>query len=204
MSPSTLHPTVGVLALQGDFSKHIEMLKSLNVNAIEVRKPSDLALCNGLIIPGGESTTMLRHLNQNDFFEKLKDFSKEHPLFGTCAGLILMSEKVIGHQMDTLGLLEIQVERNAFGRQAESFQVTLELHLEKGKSKPIEAIFIRAPRIKNISSNVKILANYNEEPVLVKQGIHLGAAFHPELTTGTFVHQYFIEMIQKNIKIHGN
>lgn len=200
---SSFHPTVGVLALQGDFSKHIAMLKSLKAKTIEVRKPSDLAECEGLILPGGESTTMLRHLQQRDFHEKLLQFAQNHPLFGTCAGLILMSDTVLGYSMETFHLLDIQVERNAFGSQAESFRTPLEIHLEKTKSPPIEAIFIRAPKIKSVSKQVKVLGYYKGEPVLIRQGHHLGATFHPELTQDPAIHRYFIEIIQKNLKDHG-
>ena len=195
---------VGVLALQGDFSKHVEMLKTLNVIPVEVRTTQDLQQCEGLIIPGGESTVISRQLDFVNLRDPLLTFARQKPLFGTCAGLILMSKKVIGQPFKSLELLDITVERNAFGRQIESFQTTLALNLEEDKTENT-AFFIRAPRIKEWGKEVRVLGEWQEEPVLVQQGYHLGATFHPELTHDAHVHRYFIRILEQRAKaLNGN
>lgn len=187
---------VGVLALQGDFSKHIEILTSLGVETQEVRKSQDLENCDGLIIPGGESTVMLRQLDFIQMREALLAFAEKKPLFGTCAGLIIMSQQVQSSSLQPLKLLEVEVERNAFGRQIESFQAFISLEFTPGHTKLFPAFFIRAPRIRSCGKDVQILAKLEGEPILVRQGHHLGASFHPELTADPQVHEYFIEMIR--------
>jgi 5'-phosphate synthase pdxT subunit len=184
---------VGVLALQGAFAKHIEMLHKLGVETVEVRKPADLDACSGLIIPGGESTTILKHVQFIQFGEPLRLFAKERPIFGTCAGLILMSKEVLGDSMTPFHLLDIKVERNAFGRQAESFQTAIPLMLEQTKESSFPAIFIRAPRIREVGKEVAVLGKLEGEPVLVRQGLHMGCTFHPELSGDIAVHAYFLE-----------
>ena len=191
---------IGVLALQGDFAKHVEVLLSLGIQVQEVRKPQDLENCQGLIIPGGESTVMLRQLDFINMRKKLLTFARQKPLFGTCAGLILMSQEVESFPLTPLQLLDITVERNAFGRQIESFQAFISLELTSGHSKVFSAFFIRAPRIRRWGKDVKILALLEGEPILVQQGLHLGASFHPELTGDPHIHQYFIEMIRQKEK----
>ncbi len=186
---------IGVLALQGDFAKHSEVLRSLGVNVKEVRKPEDLEGCDGLIIPGGESTVMMRRMNFIGMREKLCDFSQQKPVFGTCAGLILMSKEVQGSSIEPLGLLDVTIERNAFGRQVESFQASVELHLIPQHTQSFRAYFIRAPRIRAYDSNVEVLATYEGEPIFVQQGRHLGVTFHPELTSNPVIHQYFLKMV---------
>lgn len=188
---------IGVLALQGAFSKHIEMLISLNVKAIEVRTPEDLEKCDGLIIPGGESTTILRQLNFIKLAEKLKQFAAEKPVFGTCAGLILMSREILSSDMQPFGLIDMKVERNAFGRQADSFITDIDLQLNP-KKQPVTfpALFIRAPRIKEYGENVEVLAKFEDEAILVREGRHLAATFHPELTKDTSIHRYFLSLIK--------
>ncbi len=188
---------VGVLALQGDFAKHEDMLRSLGVQVCQVRTPQELEGCDALIIPGGESTVMLRQLDFIKMKEALQDFAQERPLFGTCAGLILMSSSVQLSTMKPLGLLDITVERNAFGRQVESFQASVGLHLTSGHEKIFHAFFIRAPRIRANGEEVKVLASYQGEPILVRQGHLLGASFHPELTGDPTIHQYFLEMVRE-------
>jgi 5'-phosphate synthase pdxT subunit len=190
--------TIGVLALQGDFAKHVEVLKSLGIQVKEVRKPEDLEECNGLIIPGGESTVMLRQLNFIKMKKTLCEFAKQKPVFGTCAGLIVMSKTVQSYPMETLGLLDLTVERNAFGRQIESFQAPIELYLSPNHPNFFRAFFIRAPRIRNYGSQINILASYQNEPVLIRQGHHLGASFHPELTSDPIIHEYFLNLVHKN------
>lgn len=187
---------IGVLALQGDFSKHAEVLRSLGVEVQEVRKPQDLDHCQGLIIPGGESTVMLRQIEFIQMRQPLLDFAQEKPLFGTCAGLILMSQHIQSSPFSPLKLLDVEVERNAFGRQVDSFQSFISLELKPDHSKIFSAFFIRAPRIKKWGNEVKVLAKLRNEPILVQQGHHLGASFHPELTADPQVHRYFIEMVR--------
>lgn len=185
---------IGVLALQGNFAKHEEMLTSMGVAVRQVRRPEDLKGCDGLIIPGGESTVMLRQMDFIKLKAPLLEFAKRKPLFGTCAGLILMSKNIESSEMKPLGLLDITVERNAYGRQIESFESSILVHLEKGHEKVIPAFFIRAPRIRSNGEDVVVLGSLEEEPVLVQQGFHLGATFHPELTGNCTIHQYFIQL----------
>lgn len=194
---------IGVLALQGDFAKHAEVLRSLGVEVQEVRKAQDLENCQGLIIPGGESTVMLRQLDFIKMRETLLAFARQKSLFGTCAGLILMSEQVEDFPLQPLKLLDVTVERNAFGRQVESFQAFISLEFIPGHSKTFPAFFIRAPRIRRCGKGVQILATLGDEPILVRQGYHLGSSFHPELTADPQVHQYFIEMIRQRLKENG-
>lgn len=178
---------IGVLAFQGAFTKHREMLEKLSCQAILVRTEEELFSCDGLIIPGGESTVMLHHIAETHFEKPLLLFAKTNPIFGTCAGLILMAQKK---------LIEVSIERNAYGRQIDSFSCALPLHLPHKETK-MEAIFIRAPKItKILSSQVDVLATYKEVPVLVKQGHFLGASFHPELTNDPTIHQYFLEEVK--------
>lgn len=180
MDGNSISLNIGVLALQGAFVKHCEMLKRLGVAPVEVRYQEQLANCQGLIIPGGESTTISQQLVENRF--SLTDFN--NPIFGTCAGLILLAAH---------GLLDITVQRNAYGRQLHSFSAEILFN-----NSPLPAFFIRAPRITSIhSSKVKILATHQKNPVLVQQGIYLASTFHPELTENSTIHNYFIEICKK-------
>lgn len=186
--------TFGVLALQGAFAKHSEMLRSLGAHVIEVRTPSELARCDALVVPGGESTTMMKQMAFIGLTEPLRDFARHKPVFGTCAGLILMSDRILSDAMEPLHLLDIAVERNAFGRQADSFQTTLDVAFEPGKKERVPALFIRAPRIRSVGEHVRVLASYEGEAVLVQQGRHLAATFHPELTASMAIHAYFMKL----------
>jgi len=191
---------IGILALQGAFAKHEEMLKTLGVDTILVRTPADLSLCDALVIPGGESTTIFRQINFIQLDEPLKQFAGQKPIFGTCAGLILMSKEVIAYpSIQTLGILDIAVERNAFGRQAESFRTELTVSVSPRETFLFPSVFIRAPRIRQCTHNVKVLASYDNEPVLVQQGNHLGASFHPELTSSNLIHKYFLSLVKKRV-----
>lgn len=190
---------IGVLALQGDFAKHIEILQKLGVEVIEVRTPEELDQCDGLIIPGGESTVISRQIDFIQMREKLKNFAQRKSVFGTCAGLILMSDRIESSAMKPLKLLNITVERNAFGRQVESFEAPVELLLDPARRQLFDAFFIRAPRIRSNGPEVRVLARYQDEPILVQQGIHLGATFHPELTNDVTIHKYFIDLINKKL-----
>lgn len=192
---------IGVLALQGDFSKHIEAISSLGIEAVQVRKPEDLAGCDGLIIPGGESTVMLRLIDLIGMRAPLLEFAKTKGIFGTCAGLILLSKTVSSFSFKPLGLIDITIERNAYGSQVDSFQASVTLKLGLDHSKKLQAFFIRAPQITCIGKDVSVLATWERKPVLVRQGRHLGAAFHPELTSDNSLHAYFLELLKNREKI---
>lgn len=176
---------IGVLALQGGFVCHRRMLTRLGMDAIEVRTSTELFSCDALILPGGESTTMTRLIEKGNLEIPLQQFAATHPTLGTCAGMILMAR---------LKWITIEIERNAYGRQTASFAT--QLTLSDGRN--IEALFIRAPKIQTIlSSDVKILATYNGEPVFIQQGHHFATAFHPELTDDPTIHSLFIQFIRE-------
>ena len=181
---------IGVLGLQGAYAKHLAVLQQLNVQAVDVRKPGDLEECHGLIIPGGESTTMTKLINEIEMHDALLKFSVDRPVFGTCAGMILMAAKVDDGRVKTLNLINIEVERNGYGRQIDSFIDELDV-TTNGQAFSMRGVFIRAPRIKNMGDGVEVLASVNGEPVLVQEGHHMAAAFHPELTGETRIHNYF-------------
>ena len=181
---------IGVLGLQGAYAKHLAILQQLDVQAVDVRKPGDLKECHGLIIPGGESTTMTKLINEIDMHDALLKFSVDRPVFGTCAGMILMAAKVDDGRVKTLNLINIEVERNGYGRQIDSFIDELDV-TTNGQAFSMRGVFIRAPRIKNMGDGVEVLASVNGEPVLVQEGHHMAAAFHPELTGETRIHNYF-------------
>ena len=181
---------IGVLGLQGAYAKHLAVLQQIDVQAVDVRKPGDLEECHGLIIPGGESTTMTKLINEIDMHDTLLKFSVDRPVFGTCAGMILMAAKVDDGRVKTLNLINIEVERNGYGRQIDSFIDELDV-TTNGQAFSMRGVFIRAPRIKNMGDGVEVLASVNGEPVLVQEGHHMAAAFHPELTGETRIHNYF-------------
>ncbi len=189
---------VGVLALQGDFAEHAEVLRGLKAEPIFVKLPEDLKGVKALVIPGGESTTQLRLLKASGLYEAIKEFGKKgYPIFGTCAGLILLASEVLTEPPDySLGLLDIKVARNAYGRQKESFEAPIEIDLSDGPRETL-GIFIRAPKILTYGKNVKVLGKLNGEPVLVREGNVLGATFHPELSGDPVVHSYFLKMTKE-------
>ncbi len=191
---------IGILALQGDFEKHCQMIELLNYPWLLVRTKEQLATCTGLIIPGGESTTLARMMKKHDMWEPVRKFSQKHPIFGTCAGLIILAKKAITNNVDTLGLLDIQVVRNAYGRQIDSFIDDITLRLGENDS-TFEGVFIRAPKIDSIGPRPKPLAWHGDEIVMVEEGNILVATFHPELTNDTRVHEYWINKISANNKI---
>ena len=184
---------IGVLAIQGGFSKHKSLLWNLNVNPIEVKYERQLEFCDALIIPGGESTTISRLLIKYNLINPIKEFAKIKPIFGTCAGLILMSKDSKDTRVENLNIIDIQVERNGWGRQIESFSQMI--NIKNNTIHKIEAVFIRAPKIIKIGERIEVLAEFNGEPVFIKDGIHYAATFHPELTKDTTVHKLFIENI---------
>ncbi len=192
MSKGRKLPRIGVLAIQGNFASHAQALTEAGADPVEVRKPDELAGLDGLILPGGESTTMLRFLNKHRFLEVLKDFCGDHPVFGTCAGAILLARKVLHPPQPSLGLLDAIIERNAYGRQIDSTILTAETALPGG---PLEMVFIRAPRIVETGPDVEVLARREGFPVLVRQGALMAATFHPELSADRRVHGLFVETV---------
>jgi len=188
---------IGVLALQGDFAEHIAMLKRLKVETSEVRLPEHLNGLDGLIIPGGESTTIGKLANDFGLIEPLREFGQRHAIWGTCAGAIFLS-KDISRDQPLLGLMDIKVERNAFGRQVDSFETDLDVHELKqatGTKNPYHAVFIRAPLIESVSGDAKALASLADGRIVAAQQGHLLAtAFHPELTNDTRFHEYFLSL----------
>ena len=186
-------PRIGVLANQGDYAAHAEALAEAGAEPVEVRKPEQLAGLDGLILPGGESTTVLRFLEKHDFFELLTAFARKKPVFGTCAGAILLAREVRNPAQLSLGLLDAVAERNAYGRQIDSAIVTAETELPGG---PLEMVFIRAPRLVETGPTVAVLARRDGAPVLVRQDGLLAATFHPELSTDRRVHRLFVEMVE--------
>jgi pyridoxal 5'-phosphate synthase pdxT subunit len=190
--------TIGILALQGDFTEHIHMLKKLGVKTAEIRKPGELDHIKGLIIPGGESTTMMKLMHSFDFIDPIKQFAaRKLPVWGTCAGLICIANNVHNPdstRMETLGLMNITVERNAFGRQVDSFETKLQIaELQDG---PFPGVFIRAPYIEKTGKGVEVLAALPDGRIVAaRQGNLLATSFHPELTSDTRFHRYFSELV---------
>jgi pyridoxal 5'-phosphate synthase pdxT subunit len=186
---------VGVLAVQGDFAAHAEMLRTLGVETIEVRALADLQSCDALVLPGGESTTQLQFLQEEGLFAAIKTFAgKQCPIFGTCAGAILLANKVQHPAQDSLELMDMTVTRNAYGRQIAS---DVFFGSSKLRPTPMEMVFIRAPIIEKVAESAEVLAEYSGKPVLVQQGNLLAATFHPELTSDTTVHRHFLGLVRK-------
>ncbi len=183
---------IGVLALQGDFEAHQRALERAGADVVQVRSAADLANVDGLVIPGGESTTMWKLLEQEGLIGPLREFANRAPIFGTCAGAILLASDVTNPSQKSLGLMDIGVERNGYGRQLDSRIARVQ---GEGQGNEFEAVFIRAPIIRRVGSGAKILASYQGDPVLVEQGRHLAATFHPELTEDTRVHLRFLEKV---------
>ena len=186
--------TVGILALQGDYEAHKKQLESLGVNAVEVRLAGDLKNLDALIIPGGETTTMDKLIDRFDLRRPLINFCRSKPVFGTCAGMILLSKKIEDNQsgVKPFGLIDIDVLRNGYGRQVFSFEDEINLNLGNGKSQ-MAATFIRAPKITRIGPGVKVLGEFKNEPVLVSQDKALASSFHAELGQDTSLLRYFLK-----------
>jgi len=176
---------IGVLAVQGNFREHAAMLRRLGADPVEVRKPEQLQGLDGLVIPGGESTTFMRLMRLYGLEDAVRRF--ERPILGTCAGLIVLDR-------EHLGLIDVDVERNAYGRQVASFEADLDL---AGKGEPLRGVFIRAPRVERVGGDVEVLAELEGEPVLLRQGRFLVATFHPELTNDTRVHELFLASVRE-------
>lgn len=196
MNAEVRRPRIGVLAIQGDYAAHAEALDAAGATSIEVRKLEELSDLDGLILPGGESTTVLKFLERGNLFEELKRFCSARPAFGTCAGAILLAREVRNPAQRSLGLLDIAVERNAYGRQIDSSILFSESKLPGEK---LEMVFIRAPRIVQAGPDVEVLAERDGHPTLVRQGKLMAATFHPELTTDRRVHRAFVDLVKANL-----
>jgi pyridoxal 5'-phosphate synthase pdxT subunit len=182
---------IGVLAVQGNFREHAAVLRRLGGEPVEVRKPAELEGLDGLIIPGGESTAITRLIRLYGLEEAIRRFSG--PVFGTCAGMILLDR-------DHLGLVDISVRRNAYGRQVASFEAELEL---AGEDEPLTGVFIRAPRVEEAGAGLEVLAELDGEPVLLREGRFLVASFHPELTGDTRVHERFLKLVEEERRVRA-
>jgi pyridoxal 5'-phosphate synthase pdxT subunit len=185
--------TVGVLAIQGDYEAHRAVLRRLGADVILVRKPEQLDLIDAIVIPGGESSTFLNFLAERGFLDKLREFVSTKPAFGTCAGAILLAKEVENPPQESLGVLDIRVRRNAYGRQIDSSIRQARTQLGE---KPLEMVFIRAPKITGTGKGVEVLAAEGSDPVLVRQGKIMAATFHPELTSDTRVHEAFLKLVK--------
>ena len=186
-------PRIGVLAIQGDFAAHAQALVEAGADAVEVRTPAQLEGLDGLVLPGGESTTFLKFLERDGLLESLQRFVEQKPVFGTCAGCILLARNVSHPPQQSLAVMDISVERNAYGRQIDSAIQTGETKLPGG---PLEMVYIRAPRIASVGSGVEVMAERDGFPVLVRQGKLLAATFHPELSSDRRVHKLFVDMVR--------
>ena len=184
-------PRIGVLALQGAFREHAQALRKLGAEVVEVRLPEELEGLDGLVIPGGESTTIMRLARIYGLDEAIREYRE--PIFGTCAGMIVLDRK-------HLGLADLEVDRNAYGRQVRSFEADVEL---AGRERPLHGVFIRAPRIRNAGAEVEVLGELDGEPVLVREGRLLLASFHPELTGDLRVHELFLGMVREERRVRA-
>ncbi len=187
-----MRPKIGVLALQGDFEAHCRALERAGAEPLEVRDAEQLQPLDGLVLPGGESSTMLRLIQEENLFESLRQFGQQKPIFGTCAGAILLASEVLNPMQLSLGLMDLTVERNGYGRQIDSRIASIDI-----EGKTSEAVFIRAPVIKRAGPEVRVLATYLDHPVLAEQGRHLAATFHPELSPDSRVHERFVGRVKE-------
>jgi len=186
---------IGVLALQGDFAAHAAALSPLGVEPVEVRRCRQLDRLDGLILPGGESTTLLNLMRDEPWFDSLRVFhARGGAILGTCAGAILLSREVVGPAQPSLGLLDAVIERNGYGRQVDSFESTIPAATLGGT---IHGVFIRAPRFRSLGAGVEVLASLEDQPVLVREGAVIAATFHPELTTDARLHRHFLELTER-------
>lgn len=193
---------IGVLGLQGAVREHVQSIEAAGAEAVVIKKVEQLSEVDGLIMPGGESTTMRRLIDKYGFMEPLREFAGEgKPMFGTCAGLILLAKNIVGYEKPHLGVMDVTVERNSFGRQRESFEASLDI---AGVGDDFTGVFIRAPHIVDAGDEVEVLSKHDGRIVAARQGQFLGCSFHPELTDDHRITQYFIEMVkQAKIKKHA-
>jgi 5'-phosphate synthase pdxT subunit len=190
---------IGILSVQGDFAAHAAMLQSLGAETAEVRTTADLASCDALILPGGESTTQLQFLQEEGLFDSIQRFvANDGPIYGTCAGAILLATEVKNPHQASLGLLDMTVLRNAYGRQLASDVVHGPSNLPDRSDEPLEMVFIRAPIIERVGPGIEVLAEYAGKPTLVRKGNILASTFHPELTADPSVHRYFLSLVAAN------
>ncbi|MGM9925703.1 MAG: pyridoxal 5'-phosphate synthase glutaminase subunit PdxT [Bacillus sp. (in: firmicutes)] len=187
--------TIGVLGLQGAVEEHIKQIEAVGLQGAVIKRAEQLESIDGLILPGGESTTMRRFIDQYGFLEPLKDFGARKPIFGTCAGMVLLANELTGSEAAHLQLIDMKVKRNAFGRQVDSFEAELQV---KGMDAPFPAVFIRAPFVEAAGPDVEILATYDGNIVAARQGHILATAFHPELTGDMRFMELFAEMVVAN------
>lgn len=187
--------TIGVLAIQGDYEAHQAVLERLGAEVVQVRKPEQLDQIDAIVIPGGESSTFLNFLSEHGFLEKLREFVHAKPAFGTCAGAILLAKEVENPPQISLGALDMRIRRNAYGRQLES---SIQLRKTMLGEKPLEMVFIRAPRIVGVGEGVEVLASEDGNPVLVRHGRTMACTFHPELSNDTRVHEAFLALVREN------
>ncbi|MBU5215028.1 pyridoxal 5'-phosphate synthase glutaminase subunit PdxT [Heyndrickxia oleronia] len=186
---------IGVLGLQGAVREHVQAIEACGEEAIIIKTKDQLDEIDGIILPGGESTTMRRLLDRYDFMDKLRQFGEQgKPMFGTCAGLILLAKKIQGYDEPHIGLMDVMVERNSFGRQKDSFEADLAI---AGVSDHFNAVFIRAPHIVNVGEDVEVLAKHEGKIVAARDRHYLGCSFHPELTQDSGLTQYFIDIVKK-------
>jgi len=192
---------IGVLALQGNFAMHQNVLIELDIPTILVKYPYELEKCNGLIIPGGESSTMSKLIDSHGLRLPLVEYSKKNSIFGTCAGMILLSSTGSTKNLYPLNIMNFSVTRNGWGRQIFSF--TKEVYVNFSSGIQFSATFIRAPKVTRISNSIKVLSKLNEEIILLSDGLHLASSFHPEFGTDTQIHNYFINLVKENEKINS-
>ncbi len=186
--------TVGVLALQGAYEKHVKSLSRLGIESRLIRKAAELEKCSALILPGGESTTISLLLQKNGLYEPIRDFAKSHPVMGVCAGMIMMSGEVDDERVTPLELMPFKALRNFYGRQVHSFTADIKLSFD---SNTFKAPFIRAPGIEELSPEVDVLATYDDKAVMIGAGKHIALSFHPELTDDTRIHKYWLKNSDK-------
>ncbi len=186
---------IGILALQGDFAKHEEMLKSLGAETIQVKLPGHLEGCEGLIIPGGETTTLTKLMNDFNLNAPVREFAENHPVMGTCAGSIMIAAQVNDSRVTPLELIDVSIARNAYGRQVDSFIADIDAPCLNGGGS-YRSIFIRAPQIERVGENTEILMEFQGKPVMVRENNHLALTFHPELTWDLRIHRYFLDIIK--------
>ena len=186
---------VGIMALQGNYHQHKKVMETLGIQNTLIRHAYEFDKCDALIIPGGESSTISKQIDRQQLREKLNDFAIANPVFGTCAGMIMLSSSEPSNNMTPLNIMDFQVERNAWGRQVHSFSAEVLLDFDHDES--FHAVFIRAPKLIKIGDGVKVLSLFNNEPVLLSNGKHLVSSFHPEIGNDYRIHEYFINLIHE-------
>ncbi len=188
---------VGILALQGNFIQHKIFVDKIGVQNMLIRHPNEIDKCDLLIMPGGESTTISKQIDNNKFRKTLIEFSLVKPILGTCAGMIMLSTSMPNKNMSPLNIMDFHIERNAWGRQVNSFSANINLNFDQNR--PFHAVFIRAPKISNIGKDVQVLAAFDGEPVLLSNGMHIVSSFHPEIGEDYRIHEYFINKVDERI-----